>query len=519
MTAPAPPPLRRLAESPRLFSRPEFVDEATRSQLLALALDDAALAAQGVEVERNQTGRAAELPLQMHPALGRVAAAMEAALGMVDRQGGFLRMRHYGPGAGHPAHADTYEEGAHRLLATALLCLQAPESGGQTLFPDAAGGPLAVPHRAGQLVGWRNVLGDGETDWSSRHLGVPVVRGDKVILGCFFYGGLEDLAGAAEGERASDDERLAVRSLADDQRTASLRGFGRAMAVIDDGVPVETISLMQGACDERAITMVHVSPRGFDFAPERILRDGDMVYRPAISMHSMRVEQHMWHAGVASFHLDPDGPLFANINAMATFARAGLAVPRTYPLTSDDRDLMRTYVDALGGLPVVVKALGYSRGVGTIRADSLPSLFSIVDYALAEGSKPLLTAYVPDAVHWRVTVVGDRAVSGYRNVLDEDDFRTSGSEDPADYSAPLPVGTAEMAVAACRALRQAHGGVDILEHPSGRLYLLEANFPCYYAQSQLEAGVDVAGAMAQYLLEQAEALSPPSDAPMPPLNG
>ena len=62
-------------------------------------------------------------------------------------------------------------------------------------------------------------------------------------------------------------------------------------------------------------------------------------------------------------------------------------------------------------MPVVIKALGYSRGVGTIRADSLASLFSIVDYALAEGTKPMLTAYVPDAVHWRVVVVGDEAVA------------------------------------------------------------------------------------------------------------
>lgn len=58
-----------------------------------------------------------------------------------------------------------------------------------------------------------------------------------------------------------------------------------------------------------------------------------------------------------------------------------------------------------------MKALGHSRGVGVIRADSLASLFSIVDFALAENNRPLLTSYVPDAVHWRFVVVGDRAVA------------------------------------------------------------------------------------------------------------
>lgn len=296
------------------------------------------------------------------------------------------------------------------------------------------------------------------------------------------------------------------------------RGSGRALAIIDDGVPPETVELVHEACEARGIAVLYVDPRAFDFGPDRRLRDGDMLYRPAISMHSVRVEQHLWHPRVASFHLDEEGPLFSNINAMATFARAGLAVPRTYWLASADRDLMRGYVDALGGLPVVVKALGYSRGVGTIRADSLASLFSIVDYALAEGSNPLLTAYVPEAIHWRVVVVGDRAVASYRNVLDDDDFRTSGSDDLDDYHAVLPEGAAELAVRACTALRHAHGGVDILEHPSGRLYLLEANFPCYYAQAQTEAGVDVAGAMVQWLLQKAESLAAPAGELLPTLD-
>ena len=178
------------------------------------------------------------------------------------------------------------------------------------------------------------------------------------------------------------------------------------------------------------------------------------------------------------------------------------------------RALLRQMVDDCGGLPVVVKASGYSRGIGVMRADSLASLFSIVDFAGAEGSKPLLTAYIPDAVHWRVVVVGDQAVASYRNVTDDDDFRTSGSDDAEDYAAPLPAGAAELAVDACRVLRHAHGGVDILEHASGRLYLLEANFPCYYAQAQLSGGADVAGAMVQYLLDRAEALAPPSGEPL-----
>jgi glutathione synthase/RimK-type ligase-like ATP-grasp enzyme len=65
----------------------------------------------------------------------------------------------------------------------------------------------------------------------------------------------------------------------------------------------------------------------------------------------------------------------------------------------------------------------------------------------------------------------------------------------------------DAAVRAVHALRVEHGGVDLLEHPSGRLYLLEANFPCYYPQAQRIGGIDVAGAMVDYLLEKAVRLT------------
>lgn len=60
---------------------------------------------------------------------------------------------------------------------------------------------------------------------------------------------------------------------------------------------------------------------------------------------------------------------------------------------------------------------------------------------------------------------------------------------------------------AVRALRYEFGGVDILEHPTGRLYLLESNFPCYFATPQEVIGTDVAGAMLEYLVEKSRRLS------------
>ncbi len=512
--APASP--LRLSERPLLWLAPAQVDPATVAALRALCTPES-LAAAGVDEHRDETGRIAELPFGLDPVLAETSAQVAETVGLPLPATGHVRMRWYAEGQGHPPHVDDYEIDGERLVATALLCLEAPTGGGQTAFLDAHEGPVLVTHRPGQLVGWHNVGPHGHADPAARHLAVPVAGGSKLVLSWFFYASPDALVDAERGERAPADRRAAART-APSPAPPSLRGFGRCLAVIDDGVPDETVTLLQEACDARGVTLRCVDPRTFDFFPERQLRAGDLLFRPAVSMHAMRVEQHLWHPKVATFYRDESGgPFFSNVNATGTFAAAGLSVPRTFWLSDGDRDLLRAMVERLGGFPVVVKALGYSHGVGVLRADSFETLFPIVDFALAQKHKPLLTSYIDDATHWRLVVVGDRVVSSYRNAQPEGDFRTMGADDPDDYAATPPPEAETLAVQACHALRVDHGGVDVLSHASGRHYLLEANFPCYYPQSQLAHGDDISGAMVDHLLDRAEALDPEGAATRTPL--
>jgi biotin carboxylase len=291
-------------------------------------------------------------------------------------------------------------------------------------------------------------------------------------------------------------------------------GEGRVLCIVDDGVPEESVRLLCEAAGARGVATEVVHPLSLDGACEPGLREGDLLFNPAVSAQAARAEQLLWHPGVATFHLDASGPLFGCTSPVQAFALAGLPVPRTFWPATADRARLREMAAALGGLPVVLKLPGYSRGVGVVRCDSFPALLSTLELLLAQGQRPQLSAYVPGAVHHRLVVVGEQVVAHYRNRQDEDDFRTSGSEDPADYHAPAPPGAAALAVAACKALRLAHAGVDVLAHESGRLYLLEANFPCYFAQAQLVGGADVAGAMLDWLLARAESLAPAAKVPV-----
>lgn len=272
---------------------------------------------------------------------------------------------------------------------------------------------------------------------------------------------------------------------------------------VDDGVPESTTRFLRQACAARGIEYVHVDPRWFDFADEKQLEPGALMYRPAISLQAIRVEQFLFTDGVATFYREPDGIFFNPSSSNLLFQRAGLPIPRTYYVHSTARPQLDQWVEKLGGYPVVVKLLGYSRGLGVMRADSPESLYSLIDYTTSESKTPLLTSYVEDAIHWRLIVVGDRVVAGYQNRKDHNDFRTYADKDPADFQHSIRPELADVAVKAVQALRYEFGGVDVLEHPSGRLYLLESNFPCYFATPQEVVGVDVSGAMLDHLIDKA----------------
>ncbi len=276
---------------------------------------------------------------------------------------------------------------------------------------------------------------------------------------------------------------------------------------VNANVPAETVRLLRESCDQRDIEFVEVDASTFDYEPGRRASRGDMLYCAGTSAAAGFVEEHLYNEGVATFYSSADGPLTRKASPLLVFQRAGIPVPRWVHVTTPDRRLLRHYVERMGGFPVILKFSGFSRGMGVTRVDSLPSLFSVVDYVLASGSCPVLCSYVHPATHWRAIVVGNRVVSHYRNVTNIDDFRTSGSDAEEDYRALAPPALEEVAVAAVRALGHEFGGVDILEHPTGRLYLLESNKPCYFASPQLIIGTDISGGMVEYLLQKAKTLA------------
>ena len=275
---------------------------------------------------------------------------------------------------------------------------------------------------------------------------------------------------------------------------------------VNDHVPVETVALLRGSCAERGIEFVDVDARSFDFARTSPLSPGSILYRPAVSIAAIRVEQFLHAEGVATFYAQPDGVFFPYVAQPLLYQRAGVPIARTVPCFTASRSLLRSYVEALGGFPLVMKMPGNSGGVGVLRVDSLPALYSLADYVLARGDTPVLCTFIAESTHWRVIVVGATAVAAYRNTRADGDFRTYGGHRREDFFEVVDDHLARLAVRAVSVLRLEHGGVDILEDPHGQLYVLETNFPCYYPHAQQVAGIDISGKMVDFLAAKAKRL-------------
>lgn len=485
--------LRELCREPRLFVADDFATDEEVAHVLAVASDEAALARRGVETSHGPAGFHFEMPVGGDPVLEALRRRILETVRLENDFGATMRFRRYEAGQSHRAHRDTYTAGSSCLLVTALLYLTDTEEGGETHFPAARPAPLSVEPRRGRLAVWCNYLPDGGEDPSAAHEALPVRRGVKATLASFIYRPLSYASEALAHAQAVPDG------------DAPSRPTRPAFYCVNDRVPRETTDLLREACERRGIEYVEIDAPSFDYDPARRLPPGAMLYRPAVSVAAIRVEQFLHGPGVATFYPRDEDIFYDCLNQTLVHERAGLPAPRTVPCSTTRRKLLRAYVERLGGFPVVLKVSGGSGGLGVMRADSFPVFFSLVDFLRSKGYNPLLSSYVPDAVHWRLVVVGSRVAAAYKNVNDEDDFRTHASDAREHYDARPSDEMVETAVRAVRLTRREFGGVDILEDPLGRLFLLEANFPCYFPQAQLVTGTDIAGMMLEHLLQKAGA--------------
>lgn len=261
-----------------------------------------------------------------------------------------------------------------------------------------------------------------------------------------------------------------------------------------------TNELLESACAGRNIPFVFVDPDTFRYDGD-MPGPGDLLYKVATDLVSGRIESFLLRPGVASFYRTPHLECFSQSVVMAA---AGVPMPRTVHGLTRDRETLADHVAYLGGFPVVAKVPGGEGGAGVIRADSMPSLFSLADYL---PSSAILMEYFEHAVAYRLVVVGDAVVATEARYPGPGEFRTNTWNSGTLGKIDPPGEARDIALLAADALGLEFGGADVLENEAGRMVLTEFNMPCYFADQQNDHGIDIAGAMVDFLAAKAKRLA------------
>ena len=120
--------------------------------------------------------------------VARIEARLAALTGWPIANGEGLQILRYGVGDEYRPHFDSFPEGVGgakhiagggQRVNTVLVYLQLAEEGGATSFPAAG---LALRPKTGEAIVFCNVDRAGQREPASLHAGLPVGRGEKIVM-------------------------------------------------------------------------------------------------------------------------------------------------------------------------------------------------------------------------------------------------------------------------------------------------------------------------------------------------
>jgi prolyl 4-hydroxylase len=135
-----------------------------------------------------RTSQSCTLDMQ-HPLVLALEQRLNDVIGIQPELGETAQGQRYGPGEQFKPHWDYFvstepywprqERSGGQRTWTAMLYLNEPEDGGQTIFTEAN---VTVRPRPGNLLVWNNLDADGNPNPRSMHQGMPVLAGAKYVI-------------------------------------------------------------------------------------------------------------------------------------------------------------------------------------------------------------------------------------------------------------------------------------------------------------------------------------------------
>ncbi|HIF45286.1 MAG TPA: RimK family alpha-L-glutamate ligase [Candidatus Poseidoniales archaeon] len=264
-------------------------------------------------------------------------------------------------------------------------------------------------------------------------------------------------------------------------------------------IDVEVLDPMQFSLfvADQDIGILH---KGMQFNFEAVIpRIGHSITKHGVAVLRHLEQMEVWTANSSQGILQSRDKLHAG----QILARNKIPTPAT-AYVRDMKDIERA-IEAVGGLPAVVKVTQGTQGQGVFLRHTIHETKNLVQGLLMTGKAVLIQEYIAEShgKDVRAFVVGDKVVASMRRKARGREFRSNfhlnGTVEHVELSP-------EYAVVACRAARVLGlnvAGVDLLEGNDGPL-VLEVNSSPGLEGIEKASGVNVAGEIIDYIIGESD---------------
>lgn len=220
----------------------------------------------------------------------------------------------------------------------------------------------------------------------------------------------------------------------------------------------------------------------------------------SITSYGMAVVSHLETMGVPV--VNPAGAISRSrdkLRCLQLLAQQRIDVPRTVMAT--DGASMKRLLEAVGGLPCIIKLLRGTQGVGVMLADTRAEAETILQTFWGLDQDVCLQEFVRESRgrDVRALVVGDEVVGAMRRQAKSGEFRSNIHRGGEGKSIKLDAAYVEVAVRAAKAVGLSVCGVDMLEGKDGPR-VMELNSSPGFEGLEQATGKDIAGAIVRHAL-------------------
>ena len=186
------------------------------------------------------------------------------------------------------------------------------------------------------------------------------------------------------------------------------------------------------------------------------------------------------------------------LRSLQILARAGLGIPKSV-FTNYGRDVNEV-IRAVGGVPLVVKLLEGTQGLGVVLAENRKAAASVIEAFNGLKARIIVQEFIAEAhgADLRVLVVEGKVIGAMKRQAPEGEFRSNLHRGGTAGLVTLSQEEETAAILATGAMGLGVAGVDMLQSKRGPL-IIEVNSSPGLEGIETATGADIAGKIIQYL--------------------